>query len=533
MGAYPPQPPPGGPYPPPYGREARRAQRRFAQNQARVYRNQMRMQRRMARRGSAVGPLILLALGVVFLLAQMGRISWPQMLEWYGRWWAAILVLAGMILLLEWAIDQWRPVVAGGVRPVRVMGGGVVLLLVLLVLAGLSTRAVETGLNWRDRAMGQDFGQLDQFFGDRHDGYSTVSAGLAAGGTLAILDPRGDVTVTGGSADGQVHVSVHTQAYAWKNREAQRKIQQLQPMFSGDRNNLVLAVRTVDGGQADLTVTVPSTTALTVNADHGDVNLSELQAPVALSANHGDVDMSAIGAAVRVNVNDDDANLTLHTIAGPVTIEGHSGDVDIEDVSGSLQMQGDFYGTTDLQHVSGPVRFATSRTQFSAARLDGEFSVASDSLDASAVLGPVALKTENKNITLDRVQGDVDVADDNGTVELTAVPPAATIAIEDRHGSVDVGLPAGAGFVLDARTRNGDMENDFGLTPQENNETHTLRGTVGGGGPAVTIATSDGDVTVRKSTVAPLPPATPRITTAPAGPRAPRAPEPPVAGTVF
>jgi DUF4097 and DUF4098 domain-containing protein YvlB len=517
MGAYPPNSPnsPNTPYspPPPYSREARRAQRRAIKDQARFqqaqYRNQMRMQRRVARRGSIVGPLLLVALGVVFLLAQTGIISWSRTMLWYGRWWPAILIAAGLVLLAEWALDQRRQEVTGA-RPVRVMGGGVVLLLILLVLVGFGSDGVEAGLAWRDHTFGHGFGDLDHVLGDRHDGYSSMSATLPPGGSLRIGTPRGDVTVTGASPDGQVHVSVHTQAYAWKDSEADSKTQRLRPTLSRQGNDLVLSVAAVDGGRADLTVAVPATTAVIVNASHGDVNISQLKAPVTLSAGHGDVGISQIGAGVTATISDDDANLTLHSIAGPVTIEGRSGDIDIADITGTLEMQGDFYGTTDLKHVTGPVRFETSRTRFSAARLDGEFSVENDSLDASAMLGPVVLKTSDKNITLDRVQGDVSVADDNGSVEVTNAPPAGAVNIQNQHGSVDVGMPAASGFVLNAQTRNGDMENDFGLTPQDqSDDSHTLRGTVGSGGPTVTIATSDGDVTVRKSTVAPLPPTPP------------------------
>jgi len=94
------------------------------------------------------------------------------------------------------------------------------------------------------------------------------------------------------------------------------------------------------------------------------------------------------------------------------------------------------------------------------------------------------------------------------------------------------------------------MENDFGLSQQDQNDTHSLHGTVGAAGPGVTIATSDGDVTVRRSTVAPLPPVAPampadpeqpKFTAAPPappktpkGPRPPAVPKPPtVTGTTF
>ncbi len=69
-------------------------------------REQYRWQRRSLRRGSIVGPMVLLALGVIFLLEQTGRLSWAHSFAWYARWWPAVLIVAGLILLLEWMFDQ-------------------------------------------------------------------------------------------------------------------------------------------------------------------------------------------------------------------------------------------------------------------------------------------------------------------------------------------------------------------------------------------------------------------------------------------
>ena len=535
MSAYPP-PPPSGQYPPIYDRNAMRAQRqmlraqaRAQQAQQRAMRHQLRAQRRSMRRGSIVGPLIILGVGVAFLLAQTGRISWGQSLEWYGRWWPAVLIVAGIVLLLEWAIDQQLARSSGNVR---VVGGGVVFLLILLAFAGLSSRAIEYGMSWRDNTFGDEYGKLDYLFGDRRDADSSMNWDMPAAGSLIIRNPHGDVTVTGSSSDGHVHVNVHTQTHAWKQSDAERKAKELEPTFSSDNGVLTLNVNPVDGGEADLTVEIPRAAPVTIQADHGDVKVSEMAATVTVSANHGDVDLSGIAGGVTLHLNNDNASVTLHSIKGPVSVEGHSGDIDISEVTGDVTLQGDFFGSTDLEHVDGAVRFNSSRTQFSAARLDDEFTVDSDSLNANELLGPVILKTQDKNITLDRVQGSVDVSNRNGSVELTDAAPLAAVSIANQHGSVDVGLPGSAGFELNAKTRNGDMENDFGLTSQSDDDVHTLQGRIAGGGPTVTLATTDGDVTVRKSTVAPLPPvapAPPRITLKPPAPKAPRTPRAPAA----
>jgi DUF4097 and DUF4098 domain-containing protein YvlB len=513
-------------------RQILRAQARAQQAQQRAMRHQLRAQRRSLRHGSIVGPLIILALGVVFLLAQIGRLSWGQSLEWYGRWWPAVLIAAGIVLLLEWAIDQRR---ANATGHIRIVGGGVVFLLILLALVGLASRAVDYGLAWRDQTFGSGYNKLDYLFGDRHDADSSTAHEIPSGSTLVIRDPRGDVTVSGSSSDGQVHVNVHTQTYAWKASEDEHKSKELQPSFSSNGGILTLNVNAVEGGEADLTVTIPHNAPVTIQADHGDVTVSEMAAPVTISANYGDVDVSGINSGVTLHVNDNDASVTLHSIQGLVSVEGHSGDIDISEITGDLTLQGDFFGSTDLEHINGAIHFNTSRTQFSAARLDDEFDVDNDSLDASELLGPVVLKTEDKNITLDRVQGSVDVSNRNGSIELTNAAPLGPISIKNHQGSVDVGLPGGAGFDLDAQTQNGDMENDFGLTPSGNDNDHTLQGGVAGGGPTVTIATTDGDVTVRRSTVEPLPPTPPtppRITLKSRAPKAPRAPHAPAAPTI-
>lgn len=525
MGAYP--PPPTGQYPPVYDRNALRAQRQMLRNQARAQqaqlraqRQQMRAHRRSLRRVSIVGPLIILVVGIVCLLAQMGKLSWARSLEWYGRWWPAVLIAVGVVLLLEWVVDQQRSDAVGNAR---VVGGGVVFLLILLTLTGLSSRAVEYGLDWRDHTFGNGYTKLGYLFGDRHDADSSISSAISAGSTFVIRNPHGDVTVSGSSSDGQIHVNAHTQSYAWKDSDVREKARQLQPTFSNDQGVVTLNVNSVDGGEADLTVELPRSAPVTIQADRGDVTVSQMSAPVIVTANHGDVDLNGINNSVTLHINDDDASVTLHNIRGAVSVEGHSGDIEISDVVGDLMLQGDFFGATDLEHVSGAIHFTTSRTQFSAARLDDDFSVNKDSLNASQLVGPVVLKTSDKNITLDRVQGPAEVTDRNGSVELTSATPLEGISIHNEHGSVDLGLPGSAGFELKAETRDGDLENDFGLTPVGNEGAHTLQGRVGTGGPTLTITTSDGDITVRRSTVPPVPStpaAPPRPTAAPIPPKA-------------
>src|SRR5580658_8377682 len=144
MSSYPPPPPSQPPYNDPNAwraqRQAMKAQRYAMKAQARMQRAQMKAQMRAMRRGSIAGPVLLLALGVVFLLAQTGKISWWAVAAWYGTWWPVVLIGAGVILLAEWFYDhEMNPDAA--TRGRRTLGGGVVFLLVLMAFAGISTWA--------------------------------------------------------------------------------------------------------------------------------------------------------------------------------------------------------------------------------------------------------------------------------------------------------------------------------------------------------------------------------------------------------
>ena len=101
-------------------------QRRAMKAQARAQRAQWKMQRRLMRRRSIVGPLVLLVAGLVFLLAQTGRVSWSGVVFWYERWWPMVLIAAGLVLVAEWALDHARVDGQGRQLGTRTLGGGVI-----------------------------------------------------------------------------------------------------------------------------------------------------------------------------------------------------------------------------------------------------------------------------------------------------------------------------------------------------------------------------------------------------------------------
>jgi DUF4097 and DUF4098 domain-containing protein YvlB/predicted NUDIX family NTP pyrophosphohydrolase len=514
-GAPPPYPPP---YTPPQGdwryarkamREASKAQRDASRAQWKIYRDHQRYQMRGYRGGSILGPILLIAIGVIFLLIHMGNLNHQQVFFWYSRWWPLILLAGGAVLLAEWAFERSRP---ADQRTYYRGRGGVVTLLMLLCIPGIALNISRDQNGWGiARGFSMNGDNLDEFLGDRHESDQSIDVNFPEGSSLSVNNPRGEVVVTGNSEDGQIHVAVHKQVYTRSDSDASAKAEQLSPSFHNSGTAYTLTLPTVDGARADITIRVPAATAATVTVDRGNITANSLKAPLTITANHGDIELNAIAGAVIAHINNKASNFNARSITGPVSLEGDCRDVDIADVDGTVSLNGDFFGKTHFAHINGAVRFHTSRTDFQLARLDGEVDLTHGELSADQMLGPVSLSTNNYNVTLERVSGDVSVTTSNGKVDLTGAPPLGNVTIQNRNGEVNVTVPEQAAFTVQAETREGDVDTDLPLTKTAQGNTSWLNGTVGHGGSLIRINTSQNDISLKKGAIAPLMPPHPNV----------------------
>jgi DUF4097 and DUF4098 domain-containing protein YvlB len=495
-------------------------QARMQRDMIRAQRDAYRQQMRGLRRSSILGPIVLITIGILFLLVQTGHMASHSLWDWYGRFWPFLLVGAGVILLLEWGFDQYTQ---SDSQPHyrRRVGGGVFTLLILLAITGVIFSGVRDGgrtklLNGFN--INQD--NLDEFLGDKHESDQTLDQAFPANSNLTVDNPRGDVTLTGTSDDNQIHIAVHKEVYTRSDSDADTKAQRLSPNLNVSGNSVTLNVPAVDGGRADLIITVPAAAATILSANHGDVHVSAMKAPVTVTANHGDIELSAITGAMTVRINNGGSDLSAHSVTGPLTIEGRAHDTTLSDLSGPLTMRGEFFGDSHIERVRGPIKFHTSRTDFQLGRLDGEIEIGSNAeLTTSNAVGPLTLTTYSRNITLDRIAGDVFVTNKNGSVDVTSAPPLGNVTIENRNGSVDVTIPEQSSFAYQFDANNGDIDTDFPIKiPDGGMQKKTVSGTVGNGGSLIRITTSQGDVSLKKGSVMPMPPtppAPPKLTLVP------------------
>ena len=526
MGTRPPYPP--GQYPPNPGQYPQQDPRQQMRDYARAQRDQIRAQRhywraywRAGRRGSIVGPIILLAIGIIALLIEIGNLNGYAVWDWYVRWWPLLLILVGVISLAEYFFDKGDPYAR------RYSGGPIVGLVVMLLILGL----VAHGFHRYGRRLGMNDNDMWFMMGEEHDNDIQMDHAVAANGTVNVQNPRGDVAVTA-STDGQIHLRAHQMVHTSSDKQAAKEFDEIRPQIATSGSNTTISVPSRNGAAVDLTLEIPEGSLLTLNAQHGDVSVDGLKNNANVTSGHGDVKIDDITGDVQARMSDGD--FSAHSVGGQLILNGHMNDVTLSEIKGHAIMDGAFFGDTHLEQMGGAVHFHSTRTDMDLPKLGGDLTLDSDDLTANQIDGPTRIVTRSKNIELSQVSGDLHIENSDGDVNVTAAAPLGNVNIANRSGGLTVTVPENAHFsVSGSTTGDDDLETDFPLDVTSGGDQKRVSGTIGQGGVRLDLTTTHGNLQLRKGgmEVAPAVPAPPTPPTPPGTGKHLKAPKAPVTPT--
>ncbi len=195
------------------------------------------------------------------------------------------------------------------------------------------------------------------------------------------------------------------------------------------------------------------------------------------------------GAQVRVRVR------VPHRFSLDVRTRG--GQVDIEDVEGDVEVRTSG-GEVRVDQIVGPVRVETSGGPIHVDQVEGELRARTSGgrIRASEVSGRIDVRTSGGPLELRDVGGPVDARTSGGSIEVrfTGAPQGS---LETSGGSIDVEFALGSGARLDARTSGGRVELDGELGFEGRSGPDRAEGELGGGGPALRLRTSGGNIVLR------------------------------------
>lgn len=507
MSSQPPNMPPGGGMPPYDPRTQWRVYREQQKAAWRAQRDAWRVQRHAwkatgagvygPRVPSVVGPIILIAIGVVGLLIYTGRMSWASAAMWYGKWWPLLLIAAGLAMLAEWAIDLRRE------TPVR-RSNGFIGVLVLLAFLGFAA----SGLGKLHGHWGNDGDDFFNVFGlPEHDfDQEALNVQVPANAAVQIENPRGDVSVTAADVT-NITVQAHEIAYAGSDDDAKKIFDSEQAHVTVSGSAVLVRSTATDNGRVNLTVTVPKTSTVAINAGRGDITAAGLNNGVTITTARGEVHVNSIDGPVVAHFTSNRHDFSAHEVNGDVTISGNSNDLTFSDIKGKVSVDGEIFGDVHLESVAGMVHMHTSVTTLDLASLPGDMTLNSDDLRITQAKGDVRVVTRSKDVDLNDIYGNADVDDSNGRV---AVSTAGNfnIKVQNRKGDVEVTLPPNAQATVSGSTRNGDIVSDFPITIS-GDESKSMSGRIGAGTATISLTTNNGDLNIKRASSEPAAPPTP------------------------
>jgi hypothetical protein len=470
-------------------------------------------------RRSFSGPIVLIGLGILFLLGTMGMLDWRNLGHWFAHYWPVLLIIAGVIKLIEYQQAQRE-----GTRASGISAGGVFVIIAIIFFGLIATHA--SRFNWgqlRDQIDINDDGDFP-FFGSKYNFNDQLAQAFPAGGSLRVTNTRGAVNIIA-SEDDQIRVAVHKRISAESQGDADKWNAGTKPQLNLSGSVVTLNANNQGAGDhwvsEDLDISLPRKAAVVASTRYGDVSIIGREGNLDITNQHGNVNTTDITGKVSLNL--DHSSARISQITSEVSIGGRANDVSIEDVKGPVHLDGEFMESVKLAKISQPVIFKSSRTDMDFSRLDGNLDLDSGDLQASDVIGPLRLTTRSKDIRLTGVSGDVRLQDENGSIELR-MNKLGSMQVDNRKGDIQIYVPDKAGFQVDARTRNGEVETDFDQLKIDNsNDQGIATGSIGGGGPHVVVNNEHGTIEIRKTSSAAEAQELPSL---PKMPKAPRMPPP-------
>ncbi|MCU1262568.1 MAG: hypothetical protein JWO80_5453 [Bryobacterales bacterium] len=439
---------------------------------------------------SIAGPVVLIAIGVLFLLNNLR----PDFMSWdvLWRYWPFLLIGFGVVRLIEVLVDAGH-----GQLTVRRSGGyGWILLVIFVAFWAIARNHPHM------RMSGFENGRLE-IFGDEFD-YPVSAKGDAAGVTMLVLDNlRGNLTVTGSDTD-QFEVEGRKQVRAYNKSEADDADRNSQVKFVREGNQLIVRADQTRFSRdrrlsTDLDIKIPKGVSVEARGRSGDLTVSSINGSVDIASDRGDVRLSGIGGNAKVDVTH--SNLVRATdVKGALDVEGRGADVQLENVAGQVTINGAYSGTLEFKGIDKPLHFESEQTDLRIQQIPGNFTMDLGDIRAQNIVGPLRLRTKSRDIHLADFSGPVEIDIERGDIVLAPGKlPIDKIDVHSRNGDVELTLPENARFDLKANTSQGEVHNDFGAAVKSENEgrSGSLR-SVEAKGPSITISTERGAVTIRK-----------------------------------
>ena len=236
----------------------------------------------------------------------------------------------------------------------------------------------------------------------------------------------------------------------------------------------------------------------------GDVTVKDEYSPVEIQNVDG-----------KLSVTSTESSLSVQHVTKPVVIDARGTQVQVRDLRDSLKIATSHrdveisevasqvsiesrYATLNLKAIAGDIDINSSSDSVSADDIRGRFVLKArgTGVRANGIRGPLSIQTTLKDVVINDFGDSCTIANEYAGISLAAESLGkGDVNVKNRNGNVELFLPGGASFLINATARNGKVESDYaGLTPTRSANTGTLKSRIKAGGPTITVETDSSDI---------------------------------------
>jgi hypothetical protein len=352
------------------------------------------------------------------------------------------------------------------------------------------------------------------------EGYAnarTSSGSIALGkitGNIEASDSGGDIQIASGGAN----VLARTSSGSIKIQAATGKIE-----AANSGGNI-----RIDDAGADVLAKTSSGSisvlaakgAVEAKNSGGDIRIDVASGEVSAQTSSGTIHLGTVkGQSVRaknsggnIDLTEAEGNVSAQTSSGSIKIKSAKGSVEARNSGGDIVI-GTAEGDVTAQTSSGTIHITAAKRKVEARDSGGNIAV-------DAVNGESLLNTSSGSILVGVAKGKVEAKNSGGKIEVAeahdvvlaetssgpinvsfAKPPQADVRLHVSGGGIKIALPGSAALNLDAKSSGGRVVNDLGVTRSGESHAGELQGKLNGGGPAVVLRASSGDIQLKRAAV--------------------------------
>lgn len=449
--------------------------------------------------------LVLISVGTLILLHNYGHL---ELMDFFGRWWPLLIIFWGAVKLYERTAGRRF----GSGTDGRITGSEVLLVLGMFVLLGIVVM-----VDYGREKLGPVIKSGDDY---SYDVAEIPPMEVPGDAHILVHNGRGDISVRA-SDEKEVRVTAKASVNSWSQSAADHlgKSAAVEIVKNGDGYEVRPKGFDLSDSRisVDLDVAIPNKSPLVVKTEKGDVTVAGIGSSVAITDGTGDVDVRDTGGDVNVEMVKGDVKVA--ETKGDVKISGKGGEIEVNDTSGSITVDGSFYGPVRADKAAKGVRIVAPKTDLTVSSLMGHLEAASGNMDIVDAPGNLDLRTRNTQVNVENPGGKVNIDNRNGNVTVRySSTPKEDLTVMNSSSEISVTLPGSASFEVTGDCQNCEIDSEFpmlNITKSEAGNSHVSGKYGNGKGPKISLKTSYGNISLRRTTVemmphVPAPPAPPR-----------------------